>query len=318
MRIENTVITTSDANPPMSNGASPQSKWWEDHPHRIYQTLTRITTDHPWFQVYRIHDWLYVIYEDGIFDEPVMYLLIGDDKAALIDSGSGIGRIDRVVRELTGKRCLLILTHTHNDHIGGCRYFDEIAVYDDVMSRERSAKGYDKAKMGEIIEGENVIKKFPAEFDPGAYYAPPFRVTRWLHDGDVVDLGGHRLEVIHTPGHSSNHICLLDRGTRYLWTGDHFYLGGISTYLPGGDHNDFIESCRRLVGLMSDYDKLLPAHNQPLVDKAAMMELLYASEEIKAGNSKNYTERMAVAADYNKPVRRYQYRGFSLTTDLKP
>jgi hypothetical protein len=48
-----------------------------------------------------------------------------------------------------------------------------------------------------------------------------------------------------------------------------------------------------------------------------MIELLNASEEIKAGNSKNYTERMAVAADYNKPVRRYQYRDFSLTTDIK-
>jgi len=303
----------------MPNSASNQhKKWWEAHPHVIYSTLKNIEIGQPWFQVYEIHDWLYVIYEDGIFDEPVMYLVIGENRAVLIDGGSGIGRIDEVIRRLTDKPCFLLLTHTHNDHIGGCKYFNEIAAYDDAMSWERSCKGYGKAKMHEIIEGENVIKELPAGFDPATYFCPPFKVTWWLSDGDVVDLGGRTMEIIHTPGHSSNHVCLLDKGGRYLWTGDHFYTGGISTYLPGGNHDDFIMSCRKLVSLMPEYHKLLPAHHQPLVDKTVMNDLLRAAEEITAGTAKNFTERMAVADDYNKPVRRYQYKDFSLTTNIDP
>jgi len=299
-----------------TEGSSSGGNWWDPHPHEVYGTLDRVETGHPWFEVYRIHDWLYVIYEGGIFDEPVMYLVIGGERAALIDGGSGIGRIDGVVEELTDKPCFLLLTHTHNDHIGGCKDFTEIAAMDDVMTWERSAKGYGREKMGEIIGEGNVIKEFPPEFRPDDYHAAPFFVTWWLRDGDVVDLGERRLEVVHTPGHASNHVCLLDREARYLWTGDHFYTGGVTTYLPGGDHDAFIESTRRLVELMPEYDTLMPAHHQPLVGKAVMLELLRAAEEVKAGTATNYTDRMAVAADYNKPVRRYQYSCFSLTTDV--
>jgi glyoxylase-like metal-dependent hydrolase (beta-lactamase superfamily II) len=291
--------------------------WWDPHPHEVYATLEKVETGHPWFEAYIIHDWLYAIYEGGIFDEPVMYLVVGDERAALVDGGSGIGRIDRVVEELTDRPCLLLLTHTHNDHIGGCKDFEEIAAMDDVMTWERAAKGYGRDKMGEIIAEGNVIRDFPVDFDPGDYHAAPFTVTRWLRDGDVVDLGGRGLEVVHTPGHSSNHICLLDGEGRYLWTGDHFYTGGITTYLPGGDHDAFIESTKKLVELMPYYDMLLPAHHQPLVEKEIMVELLRAAEEIKAGTANNYTERMAIAMDYNKPVRRYQYKEFSLTTNVK-
>ena len=295
---------------------SSSGNWWDPLPHEIYSKLEKVETGHPWFEVYRVHDWLYVIYEDGIFDQPVMYLVIGEDRAVLIDGGSGIGRIDKVVEELTDKPYFLLLTHTHNDHIGGCKDFNEIALMDDVMSWERSAKGYGKAKMGEIISEGYVIKDLPPDFDPDNYYAAPFIVTEWLQDNDVVDLGGRRLEVLYTPGHASNHICLLDRDARYLFVGDNYYTGGISTYLPGGNHDDFIESCRRIVELLPHYDYLMPAHNQPLVEKEEAVELLRAAEEIKAGTATNYTDRMAVAADYNKPVRRYQYKRFSLTTNV--
>jgi len=127
----------------------------------------------------------------------------------------------------------------------------------------------------------------------------------------VVDLGGRRLEVIHTPGHSSNHICLLDRVSRYLWTGDLFYTGGISTYLPGGDHSKFIESVRKLIDLFPHYDTLMSAHNEPLVEKEVLVDLLRAAKDIKAGRASNYTE----GTGYGKKIRRYQYARFALITD---
>jgi len=288
--------------------------WWEILPRKVYSSLEKVETGQAWYDVYRLHDWLYAIYEGGQYDEALMYLAIGGERAAVIDGGTGIGRLDLLVEELTDKPCFLFLTHTHNDHIGGCKDFSEIAVYDDAMSRESAAKGLGRDKMGEIIAGDNVIREYPPGFDPEDYYAPPYSVTRWLRDGDRVELGGRTLEVIYTPGHSSDHICLLDRDSRYLWTGDLFYTGGVTTYLPGGDHDAFIESCRRLVDLMPSYDTLLPAHNEPLVEKEVMVELLKAAEDIKAGRATEYSEGRSVAVNYDIQVRRYQYSRFTLVT----
>jgi len=288
--------------------------WWDTLPRLVYSSLERVETSQPWFDVYRLHDWLYAIYEGGQYDEALMYLVIGGEWAVVVDGGTGIGRLDLLVEELTDKPYFLLLTHTHNDHIGGCRDFDEIAVYDDVMSRESAAEGLGRDKMGEIIEGDNVIRELPPGFDPDSYYAPPYHVTRWLRDGDGVELGGRTLEVIYTPGHSSDHICLLDRDSRYLWTGDLFYTGGVTTYLPGGDHDDFIESCRRLVELMPHYDTLLPAHNEPLVDKHVLRGLLKATEDAKAGKLTDFTEGRSVAVNYDIKVSRYRFDRFTLIT----
>ena len=287
--------------------------WWDVLPREVYSSLDGVETGHPWYSVYRIHDWLYAILEDGQYDEALMYLVIGEDRAVLIDGGTGIGRLDLLVEELTDKPVLLLLTHTHNDHIGGCRVFDEIAVFDDAMSRESAAEGLGREKMGEMLEGDAVIREYPPGFDPENFHAPPYEVTRWLGDGDVVDLGGRMLEVLHTPGHSSDHVCLLDRDARYLYTGDIYYTGAVTSYLPGGDHEAFIESCRRLVDLIPHYDWLMPAHNEPLVEGVQMAEMLWAAEDIGAGRLTEYTERRSVAVNYDVLVRRFQFSRFSLS-----
>ena len=287
--------------------------WWDILPREVYSTLDRVETGHPWYSVYRIHDWLYAILEDGQYDEALMYLVIGEEMAVLVDGGTGIGRLDLLVAELTDKPVLLLLTHTHNDHIGGCSVFDEIAVYDDAMSRESSAEGLGREKMGEMLEGDAVIKEYPPGFDREGFHAPPYGVSWWLGDGDVMDLGGRKLEVLHTPGHSSNHVCLLDRDARYLYTGDIYYTGAVTSYLPGGDHGEFVESCRRLVERMPFYDWLMPAHNEPLVEGGQMGEMLRAAEDIGAGRLSEYVERRSVAVNYDVLVRRYQFSRFSLS-----
>jgi glyoxylase-like metal-dependent hydrolase (beta-lactamase superfamily II) len=297
----------------MSDDVIVPRKWWEILPRKIYKTLIKVKTKQPWFDVYKLHDWLFAIYEGGQFDEPLMYLVIGNEKAVVIDGGNGIGNIALLVEELTDKQYFLLLTHTHNDHIGGCKHFKDIAVFDDIMSWERAAKGYDREKMSEIIEEGLVIREFPSSFDPQNYFAPPFTVSHWLKDGDIIDLGDRKLEIIHSPGHSSNHICLLDRDARYLWTGDLFYTGGISTYLPGGNHDDFILSLKKLLQLYPSYDILMPAHNEPLVEKEILKKVLNAAERIKFGTEKNYTEGIG----YEKTIRRYQYQRFALITDEK-
>jgi glyoxylase-like metal-dependent hydrolase (beta-lactamase superfamily II) len=289
------------------------SKWWDLLPRKVFSRLEKVETSQSWYSVYRIHEWLYAILEDGQYDEALMYLIVGEEKAVLVDGGTGIGKLDRLVEELTDRPYFLLLTHTHNDHIGGCKDFDVIAVYDDVMSWESSAKGLGKEKMGEMIEPGAVIKPFPEDFNPDNFFAPPYFVTRWLKEGDTVDLGGRRIEIIHTPGHSSNHISLLDRDARYLFTGDIYYTGGVTSYLPGGNHDEFVESCRKLVGLSSFYDWLMPAHNEPLVEKTQINKMYLAAKGIRDNVIKEYTVKRSIAVNYDILVRKYDFERFSLS-----
>jgi glyoxylase-like metal-dependent hydrolase (beta-lactamase superfamily II) len=289
------------------------AEWWNKLPRKIYSSLEKIETRQSWYSVYKIHDWLYALYEDGQYDETLMYLVIGKKKAALIDGGTGIGRLDKLVKELTDKQCFLILTHTHNDHIGACTDFDEIWLYDDCMSWESAAKGLSMEKMREMIEPGAVIKPYPKSFNPNNFNAPPYTVSNWLKDGEIIDLGNRILEVIYTPGHSSNHICLLDKEAKYLYTGDIYYTGAVTSYLPGGCHNDFIQSCRKLTELMPHYDFLMPAHNEPLVEKEQMQEMYEASKGIKDGTITEYIKHRAFAVNYSLDVRRYQFTRFSLS-----
>ena len=167
--------------------------------------------------------------------------------------------------------------------------------------------------MGEMLEPGAVIKSYPEGFDPADFYVPPYEVSHWLKDGDKIDLGGRSLEVIYTPGHSSDHICLLDREARYLYTGDIYYTGGVTSYLPGGDHDAFVESCNRLIDLINQYDWLMPAHNEPLVEKEQMQEMYMAAKDIKDDILTDYTTRRSVAVNYDLAIRRYQFSRFSLS-----
>jgi glyoxylase-like metal-dependent hydrolase (beta-lactamase superfamily II) len=282
--------------------------WWDILPRKVFSTLEEIETDQPWYSVYRIHDWLYALLEDGQYDEALMYLVIGEKRAVVIDGGTGIGSLKRLVEELTDRPCFLLLTHTHNDHIGGCKEFEEIAVFDDVMSWESAAKGLGKDKMGEMIEPGAVIKSLPEDFDSGNFYAPPFRVTHWLEEGDILELGGRSLEVIHTPGHSPDSICLLDRENKIFWTGDSFYPALIYIYSPTTSLDQFIESFSKMVELMPYYEWVMPSHNEPKIEKHLIKECYTAAKNIKEGTAGAYTEGIAAGIK----VHRYDYDRFSL------
>jgi glyoxylase-like metal-dependent hydrolase (beta-lactamase superfamily II) len=286
------------------------AKWWEILPRRVYSTLERVKTSQPWFEVYKVDPGIYVIYEPYQFEEAISYLVLGEEKAALIDTGCGIADIRRCVEELTKLPVMVVNTHAHNDHVAQDYMFKEVAIFDGPMAREVSRKGYDNAKMAHLVAEGMTWKPLPKSFDVKTYHVPPFKVTRWLHDGDVIDLGGRKLEVFYTPGHSNDSVCMLERETRLFWVGDLFYTGGIYTYLAGGDIPTFIKSYKRMIDLMPHYDRLMPSHNEPLVEKEILLKVYEAIQRIAAGEEKNFIEGM----DDDVKVRRYNYERFSIVT----
>jgi len=283
-------------------------KWYEKLPRETWSRYEKIEQPDPWFEVYRLTPTVYAIYEDGQFEEVISYLVLGEEKAALIDTGNGIGDIKTVVEGITDLPVFVLNTHTHGDHIGGNHQFSEVLAYDTEFSRERAKHGQTKAEMGHYLEGDMVWKPLPDYLDVERWRIHPFKVTRWLRDGDTVDLGSRKLEIIHTPGHSPDSICVLDRESRIFWTGDSFYPAPIYVYSPTTSLDQFIDSFAKMVKLMPLYDRVMPSHNEPAIEKHLIKECYDAAVKIREGKAGAYTEGVAAGIK----VHRYDYERFSL------
>lgn len=195
-------------------------------PKSPYSGFRRIPTSQDWFEVYEITSDVYVFHEPRHYEGTIVNLVIGEQKAALIDTGCGIGNLRTVVETITDKPVMVINTHTHADHLGSNRQFDEIAMFDHPLSRQVSENGIDHRILEKEILAENLVTPpWPSGFDRSAFSIPRFHVSHWLKHGERFDFDGKELEVIHTPGEAPDHICLLDRTDRILFCGDILLYG---------------------------------------------------------------------------------------------
>ena len=164
-----------------------------------------------------------------VYHESV-YLLEGEDRALLIDAGTYMPDLDRVVATLTDKPVMVALTHGHGDHVGGIGCFPEVWIHpeDEPM----------------ITRGRN-----------------PYEGTvHPLQDGDVIDLGGRRIEVMHTPGHTPGSVTFFDRERRYGFSGDAF--GSTNLLLFSGTLRGLIGTNTRALSFMQEQGitQLYPGH----------------------------------------------------------
>ncbi|UCD45475.1 MAG: MBL fold metallo-hydrolase [Candidatus Bathyarchaeota archaeon] len=283
-------------------------KWHDALPRESWKQFERVGTGHSWFEVYRVTTDVYALYEPGQFQEVISYLVLGGERACLVDTGFGMGDMRGLVDELTDLPITVVNTHTHVDHVAENNLFDDVAVFDHPFARENAVTGRDHESVKRSLSEGMVWKPLPEGFNADMWYIPPFRVTRWLHDGDTVDLGGRTLEVHHTPGHSPDSICLLDREARLFWTGDIFYNAPLYVYGATADLDDFIESYRKMVALSRHYNWLLPGHNETYVDKEVLARVFKTAEDIRAGEGGEYREQDRRGT----VIHRYDREGFAI------
>jgi glyoxylase-like metal-dependent hydrolase (beta-lactamase superfamily II) len=258
--------------------------WCRQLPRPEYKHLEQAHVD-PWFEVYRVAPGVFAIYEPHQFEETISFLILGEKRAVLFDTGLGIADIKRVVLSLTSLPIVVINSHTHNDHVGGNWEFhgahEDIYAMDTAFTRT-NAKGSTVDAQAELAAG-SICGELPAGFDAKSYATRPFHITRWIHDGEKIDLGGRELKVISTPGHTPDAICLLDRKNGLLFTGDTFYAGPIWLYRPETDLNAYINSVAKIAALAPHLHLLLPSHNVPEADPSQLPKLLAAIKKVRDG-----------------------------------
>jgi glyoxylase-like metal-dependent hydrolase (beta-lactamase superfamily II) len=286
----------------VDNRGADTRRWWDALPRPAWSAFERVAPELPWFEVYRLRPDLYAIYEPGQFEEVISYLILGRERALLFDTGLGIGDITTAVRAVTDLPVWVLNSHSHYDHIGGNHVFERIYGLDLPYTRER-ASGLPHEAVAEAVAPGWIWKPTPPGFDPANYRIRPYDIDRVVDEGFTLDLGGRTLEVLLTPGHAPDSLCLLDRANRLLFTGDTFYPAPLYTHIPGADFAAYRRSARRLAGLAPLVDHLLPGHNVPWVESVYLGRMANAFDAVAAE---------AAPYDTADGLRQYRFDGFSI------
>src|SRR5580692_4403809 len=259
----------------------PIPDWCRALPRPEYKTVERVSISDPWFEVYKPAQGVFAIYEPHQAEETISYLIVGEKRALLFDSGMGISDLKKVIAQLTKLRIILLNSHTHNDHVGDNWEFSTIYGVDTDFTRQ-NARGSRLDAQAEITP-DQICGVLPKGFDSKAYATRPWQITAYTHDGDRFDLGGRTLEVIATPGHTPDAISLLDRAHGLLFSGDTYYPAPIWLFRPETNLNDYVASVKRLAALAPQLKLILGAHNVPFAQPSVLANLVTAIETVRAG-----------------------------------
>lgn len=233
-----------------------------------------------WFDDYytveRIDEQTIAIGEPRYAQQVFSYLILGQERAVLFDSGPGLRDIRPVVEALTALPVTAVPSHLHYDHVGNHDRFDSVAVVDLPHLRERAQGGVLRPTRWEHL---GFTEDVPV---------PELRVTEWLAPGALLELGGRSLEVLHVPGHTRESIALFDREREQLFSGDFIYPGPLVAMVPGSSMGDYLRTAERLAERLPASVALLTAHRSvppgaPVLAYGDLVDLRGALDEIRQG-----------------------------------
>jgi glyoxylase-like metal-dependent hydrolase (beta-lactamase superfamily II) len=234
-----------------------------------------------WFTVTQIDNTTFAISEYGHWEKVHSYLLIGEEKVALIDTGLGIDNIKRITDQLTNLPIIVLTTHVHWDHIGSHGEFKNIYVHKD--EEDWLVNGIKKLSIEQIRKdvSRDISIPTPETFNPDTYKPFQGNPTGLLNDGDEIEIGNRKLTIYHTPGHSPGHISILDNSKGYLFTGDLLYDGTpVYAFFPTTNPVELVQSLKKISNI-PNVTKIFGGHNTIGLDASILQEVENAVGELK-------------------------------------
>lgn len=180
------------------------------------------------------------------------FLLSGEKRALLIDSGMTVQNADEIAAGLTAVPISLLTTHADPDHIGSADKFDGFYMH------PAEATNYYKSQ------------RRKGTFTP-------------IWDGEIIDLGGRELEIIHMPGHTPGSVTVLDRAGRAVYGGDPVQDGSIFMFGAQRELHAYVASIRRLENQSGRFDLIYPSHGTCPLTPDIIPALRIGAERILSG-----------------------------------
>lgn len=207
-----------------------------------------------------------------------MYLLEGEEKALLLDTGYGAGNLRAFVKKLTDKPLLVANTHYHPDHAAGNGEFEKVYM----------GKGYK-------LDAPSVESPGAIPFDLSRLPYPDYEKV-CLGEGEHIELGNRTIEVLEAlPAHCNSSLFFLDRGHKMLFCGDEFEAAQVNLFDNTSNpqfhydvkaclHN-FRKNAVRLKELADCYTYLLPNHNGTPIAKTYLDDFITLVDSIYEGTA---------------------------------
>lgn len=202
-------------------------------------------------QAVKIMDHFWVLEDEGVR----AFLFEGDERAMLVDTGFGKWPLREMVSELTDLPVFLVNTHSDRDHTGCNRDFKPVYMHPAEMERYK-----------------NMLPQGCSMED-----------VRPVWEGDVIDLGRWRFEVILTPGHTPGSIMLLERERRMLLAGDSIQSGTIFMFGPGRNIQALQHSLTKMEAMAGAFDTIWPSHDKYPLTAEAIPAVLRGTWDLLAG-----------------------------------
>ncbi len=280
--------------------------WCDQTLRAQFNQLEEVKIKNSWFKVYKVDTDVYAIAEPYNFQEVISYLILGDKKALLFDTGMGMSSIKSVVTELTTLPVVVLNSHTHYDHIGGNHEFENIMALKHPFTLGRAKNGMPhKRVQHEVTREAFCAKKLPA-LDTSTYNIKSFIISKYIKDSTAIALGNRTLKIIAVPGHTPDALALWDEENGLLWTGDTFYEAPIWLFDPETNLQTYQNSIRILAQLTPNLNKVFPAHNTPIAAPERLEDLVVAFNAILDGSKQAETSN-----DINAKISVFKFPHFS-------
>lgn len=234
-----------------------------------------------WFEVWEAEPGLFAIREPFHSEQVYSYLLLGRDRALLIDSGTGVGDIRAVVEEITRLPVTLLNSHAHWDHIGGNFRFDEIWIHEAEAAALEWTRG--NSYLQRWFAPANLSGPLPPGYTVDALTIPASKANRLLTGGETIELGGRTPRVLHAPGHSAGGLVIVDDDNRFMLSTDVVYAGQLYAFNDDSSIEDYRTTLRMLAREATGLTALFPSHNASPIDPAIIGRMATAMDEIAAG-----------------------------------
>ncbi len=261
-------------------------------------------------RITEIDDGLYHIYESlGVF----CTLIAGDAKALLIDTGFGFGELPALVRKVTDLPLQVINTHGHIDHMMGNRYFDGAMIHEKDVPLMKQHSSLRTKTLIYLASRKNLSGK--ERKHRSDFFRKSGTPVSLVRDGDVIALGNRDVEIIHTPGHTQGGICLLDRKTGILLSGDSFSSHVWLFLRESASLPVYRDTVEKVLRRREEISGILSSHSLALFRPTLLEKIRHTAENLTLEKSRPFDSGFAGKAlmyveGFEEVTRRFGYRTF--------